>query len=757
MFEALGATIYRHRWLTLVLAGAFLVGSLVVLFRGGDLTGGTIHGIESERAQQIAAAIQGRSVETTVIAVFHHPTLDARDAAFHEQMQHALDPLRADPAVKAVITPDDAGPFLAPGMINGAAHEGFALVSLRGDFKTALHAYPRVRATLRSDALDIACTGQVAFMNDLDHVLEHDLLRAELMSLPLALIVLLLVFRTAVAALLPVGVGALAVVGGIAVVLGLSRHTEIAQYTINVCSLIGLGVAIDYSLFTVSRYREELAAGHDYPTALARAMGKAGRVVVFSGLAVGTGLAGLLFFEGSYLHAMGIGGAVVVGLAVVFALTFLPALLAVLGPRIHAGAMPIPNLELRDGLWHRTAEWVMHRPVTVLVPTLGLLLFLGVPFTHLKLTAADVRVLPENVEAHRAYQMMRTDFADQAANRLVVAIHFPTAPALTAPRIDALFDLSRHVASLPHVVKVESIVDGPDPEMTKEDYESALLEPSDIGAPLVAMAKKIAVGEQDLLAYVVTDTAPESEESRALVREIREDRAIETGSLVVGGPTALDVDTTAYMLERTPRAVGFVVLVTVVVLFLCLGSIVLPLKAVVMNVVSIAGSFGALVWVFQDGHLLVHEGRPIEPTLPPLLFCILFGLSMDYEVLMLSRILESWERTGDNTLAVAEGLEKTAGLITSAAAIMVAVFGAFAIASVVLVKAVGFGMALAVGLDATLVRILLVPATMRLFGDANWWAPGPLVAFRRWIGIRRGGEVRGTAPSLPAKAEKTHS
>jgi RND superfamily putative drug exporter len=740
MFEALGATIYRHRWLTLLLAGAFLLASLTTLFFGGDLTGGTIHGIESERAQTIAATIQGRSVETTFIAVFHHPTLDARDGAFHEAMQRALEPLRADPAVQSILTPDDAGPFLAPGMINGAAHAGFALVSLRGDFKAALHAYPTVRAELKSDSLAIACTGQVAFMNDLDHVLEHDLLRAELVSLPLALLVLLFVFRTAVAAALPVGVGALAVVGGIAVVLGLSRHTEIAQYTINVCSLIGLGVAIDYSLFTVSRYREELAAGHDYPIALARAMRRAGRVVAFSGLAVGTGLAGLLFFEGSYLHAMGIGGAVVVALAVIFALTFLPALLAVLGPRIHAGAMPIPDVALRAGIWHVTAEWVMRRPVRVLLPTLGFLLFLGFPFLHLNLTAADVRVLPDHIEARHAYDQMRTDFPDQAANRIVVAVHFPSGPALAAPRIDALFDFSRRVAKLPHVVKVESIVDGPDLDMTKEDYESALLEPSEIGAPLVEMAKKIAVGEHDFLAYVVTDTPPEAEASRAIVRAIRAERSIENGSIVVGGPTALDVDTTAYMLERTPRAVGFVVLVTVVVLFLCLGSVVLPIKAVVMNVVSIAGSFGALVWVFQDGHLLVHEGRPIEPALPPLLFCILFGLSMDYEVLMLSRIQESWERTGDNTLAVAEGLEKTAGLITSAAAIMVAVFGAFAIASVVLVKAVGFGMALAVALDATLVRILLVPATMRLFGDANWWAPKPLVAFRRWLGITRRSE-----------------
>jgi putative drug exporter of the RND superfamily len=737
MFEALGAKVHRYRWLILALSGAFLLASLAMLLRGGDLTGGTIHGIESERAQQIAASIQGRSADTTFVAVFRHPTLDARDGAFHEAMQRALEPLRGDPSVQSILTPDDAGPFLAPGMINGPAHAGFALVSLGGDFKKALHAYPEVRKKLRSDSLAIACTGQVAFMNDLDQVLEHDLLRAELLSLPLALFVLLLVFRTVVAAALPVGVGGLAVVGGIAIVLGLSRHTEIAQYTINVCSLIGLGVAIDYSLFTVSRYREELAAGYDYPTALARAMARAGRVVAFSGLAVGTGLAGLLFFEGSYLHAMGIGGAVVVGLAVVFALTFLPALLAVLGPKIHAGALPLPNLELREGLWKRTAEWVMRRPVGVLLPTLGVLLVLGVPFFHAKLTAADVRVLPDNVEARRAYEILRHDFPDQAANRLVVAVEFPDGPALNKKRIDALFALSGRVAKLPHVVKVESIVDGPDPDMTEEDYEGALLDPSDIGAPLVAAAKKIVVGDRALLAYVVTDTPPESEASRAIVRELRADRAMADGSIVVGGPSALDVDTTAYMLERTPRAVSFVVLVTVVVLFLLFGSVLLPLKAVAMNVVSIAGSFGALVWIFQDGHLLVKEGRPIEPALPPLLFCILFGLSMDYEVLMLSRIQESWERTGDNSRAVAEGLEKTAGLITSAAAIMVAVFGAFAIASVVLVKAVGFGMALAVGLDATLVRILLVPAAMQLFGDANWWAPQSLMSFRRWLGIRR--------------------
>ena len=240
-----------------------------------------------------------------------------------------------------------------------------------------------------------------------------------------------------------------------------------------------------------------------------------------------------------------------------------------------------------------------------------------------------------------------------------------------------------------------------------------------------------------MVVYAMSDTRPESDEARAIVRAIRADRRVEDGALLVGGETANDIDATDYVLARAPKAVSLVVGATILVVFLLLGSVVLPIKAVVMNFVSIAGSFGALVWIFQDGHLFVHEPRPVEPSLPILLFCVIFGLSMDYEVLMLSRMKESWERTGDNAEAVADGLEKTAGLITSAAAIMVSVFGAFALAGVVLIKAVGLGMALAVAVDATLVRVLLVPATMRLFGHLNWWAPGPLVRVRRALGLER--------------------
>ena len=731
MLTALATFIARRRWWALAASTIFLAAAVAMVLRGGKLTGGSFGDNEAERAQRLVEPVLGHSTATTFVVIFHSDALDPRDEPFRTAMKAALAPLTNDSDVLSVMTFDNAPPALD--LVNGQARSAIALVSLKGEFKEALSHYPAVRARLHSTELAITCTGQVPFMDNFDRVLRRDLVRAEMVSLPLALLVLLLVFRTVVAAALPVGVGALAVVGGVAVVLGLSHVMDIAEYTINVCSLIGLGVAIDYSLFTLSRYREELAAGHDYPDALARALEGAGRVVCFSGFAVATGLGGLLFFEGSFLWAMGVGGIVVVVLAIVFALTFLPALLAVLGPRIHAWPLPISHFGPSEGFWHAEASWVMRRPVAILASTLALLAVVGSPFLRLEMTAADVRILGLDVEARQGYEVLKRDFPEEGDNRVVMAVQFPTAPALTTDRIGALFDLSQRVAAIPHVTKVESVVSGEG--MGKEDYQTILLDPNYIYKAQIDAGKKMTVGDRVVVLYALLDSPPETQASQDVIRELRRDRAVFDGTLSVGGQTASDMDATAFIRERTPRAIGFVTAMTFVVLFLLLGSVVLPIKAIVMNFLSVGASFGALVWVFQEGRLGIADPRPVDHALPVLLFCVLFGLSMDYEVLMLSRIKESYERTHDNTLAVAEGLEKTAGLITSAAAIMIVVFAAFALARVVLIRAVGFGMALAVGIDATLVRLLLVPATMRLFGKWNWWAPAPLTKLRAAVGF----------------------
>ena len=728
MFAALGLFVHRRRWAILVVSTLALLASVVVVVEGGRLTGGTFGDSEAERTEALVAQVTGHPSDTTFVAVFHSDTLDPRTTPFREALKAALEPLEHDAHVLAVVRPDNAPPALAPGMIDADVKSAVALVSVAGDFKEALALYPGVRERLASPQLTITCTGRLPFMDGLDRVLRHDLAHAEIIALPLALLVLLLVFRTAVAAVLPVAVGALAVVGGIAVVLILSRFVDMAEYTINVCSLIGLGVAIDYSLFMVSRYREELAAGHAYPLALSRALDGAGRVVCFSGISLGTGLAGLLFFRGSFLAAMGLGGAIVVALAVVFALTFLPALLAVLGPKIHALRMPLPALGPREGFWHRIAAAAMRRPLAVLVPTLAVLLVMGWPFQRLEMTSADVRVLGLDVEARRGYEAVKRDFPEFGATRVTLAVAFPSAPALNAERIGALYDFGQRLEAFSHVMHVESIVSTS--AMGREDLQSVLLSPSPLFAAQIEAGRKLTVGDRVVLLYALLDVAPEAPAAKDLVRALRQSRSVGDGTLSVGGQTAQDMDATEFVRSRTPYAVGFVMVMTAVTLFLLLGSVVLPLKALVMNLLSLAGSFGALVWVFQEGHLGIAEPRPVEHVMPVLLFCILFGLSMDYEVLMLSRMQEAYRRTGDNAQAVAEGLEKTGGLITSAAAIMICVFAAFMLARVVLVRAVGFGMAVAVALDATLVRVLLVPATMRLFGRLNWWAPAPWVRLR---------------------------
>jgi RND superfamily putative drug exporter len=739
IFYALGTFIYRRRWLTLAGCLFVLVASVLVLLRGGELTGGRIVGIEAERAQLVVEKVLGHTMDTTVVAVLraeNPSTMDPRNADFQDAVREALAPLRADPRVASIMTADDAPPQLAVDMVNAKAHSVFVLVTLNGTLKSALQSYGAVRALLHSQKLTIECTGRLSYMHDLGKTLERDLVKAELLSLPLALLVLLLVFRSVVAAILPVGVGALAVVGGIAVVMFLSHYIDVAEFTINVCSLIGLGVAIDYSLFTVSRYREELARGVGYEEALAVAMEESGKVVCFSGLAVATGVSGLLFFEGSYLFSMGVGALAVVLLSVVFAITFLPALLAVLGPRIDAGKLPLGKLPLASGggFWRDMAERVMRHPLLFLFPTVALLLAMGIPFLHLRMSAADVRILDPSTEARHAYDTLVRDFPREAETRLVVAVEYPTAPVLTVPRIDDLYDFSRKVAALPHVKRVESLVDG-DPPLDKEDYETVLITPSPMSEAMVRAGEKLMVGERSMLLYVVVDSAPETVEAQGVVLALRAMHRVGDGTLLVGGQTATDVDTTEFIRSRTPRVIAYIVTMTLLILFALLGSVILPIKAVLMNALSVAGSFGALVWVFQDGHLGLAAPRPVEPTIPVLLFCVLFGLSMDYEVLMLSRMKEELAKSGDNTTAVALGLEKTAGLITSAAAIMVVVFGAFALAKVVVVRSVGFGMALAVALDATLVRVLLVPATMRLFGPLNWWAPAFLLRLRKALGL----------------------
>lgn len=728
-FRWLARFALRRPGATLAVCALILVAAGLVLLRGGRLSAGTTEGIESDVAQRLIENELAYPGDSSFIILPRAHALTPGDPRFTAALHAALAPLRADPRVRAVLAPDDAPPLVAERLQSAATRSALAVVSLKHDFSLAAEEYPQLRALVRTPDFDVGFTGNLAFRYDLNETNGRDLLFAELLSLPLAMLVLLVVFRSAAAAALSVGVGALAVTTGIAIVTALSHVMDLAVYAVNVASLIGLGVAIDYSLFIVSRYRDELADGAPLADALQTAMDTSGRAVVFSGVAVAIGLGSLLFFRGSFLAGLGLAAGIVVALAVAAALTFLPALLVWLGPRIDAGRLPLPRLVDTTGMWHRLATWVMRRPLLVLLPTLAFLIALGLPFVRLTMAAADVQTLPRGVAARDVYEELRRAFPDQARTRIQVVIRYPHGTAYTPERIGQIYDLAQRYLRLPGVVKFEGVVDSDD-RLTRDYFTADAEMPDDWLPPDALKMRAMVAADGVALLTLLTDAAPASAQARDIVRAIRRDPHLGDATLLVTGATAHDLDISEFTLARAPWAIAFIIVVTGAALFLLLRSVVLPLKAVVMNLLSITASFGALVWIFEDGHLaslLRFEAGPIDPTVPTLLFCCVFGLSMDYEVLMLSRMREEYLRTGDNTWAVAEGLERTGRLVTSAAAIMVVVFASFGMASVVVVKAIGISLAIAVALDATLVRCLIVPATMRLFGDWNWWAP-------RWLG-----------------------
>ncbi len=756
MFAAWGHFVYRRRWIVLLVSTLLLAGSLAVLAQGARLTpGGPVKASESGRAFTLLQDELPRAGGSSMSLIFESDTFPVTDPRFRKALEAAVADLRTDPRVESVRTPYDTTPPVAA-LISKDGTKAIAIVTTNDDLATAVKYYASLRAKVKPDTLVVTATGFLAITHDFNKFLEADLLRAESVSLPLALVLLLVVFGTVAAALVSLGVGGLAVVGGLAGMFLLARVIDVSVYAQNIVTLIGLGVAIDYSLFVVMRFREELARfeGRGVPgsgaraeeVALARALATAGRAVTFSGLTVIIGLSGLLFFDGTYLSSMGLSGALVVGAAVLYGLTFLPALLAILGRRVEWLRLPLGRRAGGGpGLWKGLATWVMRRPVLVLVPVLGLILVAASPFLQLRMATSDVTALPKSAESRRGYDALVAEFPGQDRTRLTVVARTAAGDPLAPERIAELVPFSRRLAALPDVIRVDSVVDL-DAALGVADYQRLYGGPRASLPVSVQLALKQTVGRNVVVFEVLTARAASSDEAQAIVKAIRAlPRPAETVEIMVTGSTAFDIDVVAFIVERSKPATLWIMFATYVVLFLLLGSVLLPLKAVIMNLLSIATSFGALVWIFQQGHLsdvLNFTAAPIDPTLPVMMFCIIFGLSMDYEVMLLSRIQEEHVRTGDNRRAVAEGLERSGRLITGAAAIMAGVFSAFALADVVLIKAIGLGMAIAVIIDATLVRALVVPATMRLLGDLNWWAPAPLSRLYRRLGLGEAGGVR---------------
>ncbi|HEX7346338.1 MAG TPA: MMPL family transporter, partial [Candidatus Limnocylindrales bacterium] len=674
---------------------------------------------------------------SALVVAFHSDTLVAGTPEFETAAAAAMRDIATAPHVVRVISH-----LVQPRQISADGHTAYDIVLLDLPADDSPDALPILRERLHdAPGLTVELAGGPAFYGDVQQVTERDLQRSEVISLPLAALALVLVFGSVVAAGVPLVVGGTSVLVALAAIFVVAQLTPMSIFVLNLATLLGLGLGVDYSLLLTSRFREELAKRpvdeEDRVSEAVRiTVATAGRAVFFSGLTVLLGLAGLVLFEFMILRSVGIAGSVVVGFAVLAASTLLPALLALFGQHLDRLAVrrvtPRPSAE---GRWARLARWVMRRPVAVLIPTLALLLVLGSPFLHVRFNSPDASILPPDLPSRAAFDRLRDAFGEGEFAPIAIAIRTDGA-ATSADNLAALFEYSRRIAADPRVTRVDSLVDV-DPRMTLAQYQLLYADPNGprdrFTATVLASTTKA-----DLTAFtIITPFGPNRDEGRALVRDLRAESgplaAPDGATILVGGGAADVTDVVDGVAADFPRTAVFIVVATYLVLFALLRSVVLPAKALLMNALSITASFGALVWIFQDGNLSALLGfRPlgfVETTQPVILFCVLFGLSMDYEVFLLSRMKEVWDTTRDNTEAVARGLERSGRIVTSAAVIVVVVAGSFAFADIVLIKALGLGVAIAVALDATVVRALLVPSTMRLLGRWNWWMPASLERF----------------------------
>jgi len=744
VFARWGRFVYRFRWATLVVSGALLAISIALAIQGGTLTGGgpLRSKLESFQASQLTNDELNSGQSSTIATsnfdlMFKSDSLSVSDQQYKDAVTAALAPIKEDPRVVSILTPyNGSSPQVARSLTSKDGHEALVIVEVDAAGQAAWPIYDDLRPKVKSDTLSVTGTGFVPINEAFNKTLETDLQRAETVTLPVTLILLLIIFGSLIAAGLPLSVGILTIVGGIGGTFLLNRFTDVSQYAINIVTLIGLGVSIDYSLFVVNRFRDELARGRSREDAIAVTMATAGRAITFSGLTVAVGLSAMLFFQGTFMASMGAAGAIVVAIAVFYGLTFLPAVLALIGPAVNRLRLPIFRPRTSGGFWAGLASWVMRRPVVVLVPTVAFLVIAGTPFFSLRLANGNVDMLPAHIEARQGYDRLIADFPGQNETTFNVVLDYPDGTPLTRDRIADQYTLTRRLAQIAGVNGVNSIYNL-DPKLGLYEYEQLYTgDPANIPAaarPLVAGT----VGKHIVLIQVQSGADPSSDHARDILKTIRAEVGVPGATVYVGGQTAVDVDVIKFIYDQAPYAVAMVVIVTYFLLFLLTGSLVLPLKAVILNFLSIGASFGAMVFIFQQGHfsgLLGFTPQSLDPSIPVILFSIVFGLSMDYEVLLVSRMHEEYVRLGDNTAAVASGLERTGRLITGAAAIMFTVFLAFGLAEVVIIKAIGIGLAIAVAIDATIVRSLVVPAVMRLLGDFNWWAPAPL----RWLYDRIG-------------------
>jgi RND superfamily putative drug exporter len=704
VFTRLGRVVVRRRRLVLALTALFVAAAAVIgtqVFERLGRRGFDDPGSESSRARQYLEDEIGAG-DPDVVLLVDAVDRNVDDPAVVAAGTELTSAVAAEEFVASVVSYWSLGP--AAPLRDAAGTAALVLIDLDGTDRAIADAATAITEEYAGPRgpVEVGVGGREAVASAITEQVEIDLARAEAIAVPATLALLVLVFGGLLAAALPMAVALVALIGTFLALFLIALATDVSIFAINLTASLGLGLAIDYSLFIVNRFREELRAGQPSDQAIVHTMETAGRTVAFSALTVAASLAALLVFPLYFLRSFAYAGSAVVVLAAAGSLLTLPALLAVAGPRVNAGHFArrrSNRAELETGFWHRLATAVMRRPVVVATSTVVLLVVLAIPFLGVRWGLPSYRALPESNDVRQASERLASDFLGNRSEQFSIVIP----DVRGAPPDDA--------AVADFVERVED-VDG---------IASATPQTGPAGAWVT----------------VVPDIVLRSAEGEALVEDIR---AIDTPfDFGVEGAAAELVDSKAAIFDRLPIALAIIGTITFVLLFAVFGSVLVPVKAIILNLLSLTATFGAMVWIFQEGHLsgvldFTATGQ-LDVAVPILTFCIAFGLSMDYEVFLLSRIKEEHDLTGDNTVAVAVGLERTGRIVTAAAGVLAVTFLSVGTSGVSFIKMFGLGMALAVVMDATIIRGLLVPAFMRLAGEANWWAPRPLRRLHDAVGI----------------------
>ncbi len=718
MLASLGRFCYRNRWLVVVMwVALFAVGVLFAprvtgILRGGGYTIGNSQSVAAYNTLNRAYGYRALTFNVVFSAApAHRASLLSAAQAFQRRAEAAFG--RQLDIRPPVWTPDHAVVFER---IYSAPQQDFG----------ASYAQ-RLRPLLPSGSVHAYLAGSAAIFQDMETVSDQDVKHFEIITLPIALAVLLLIFGSVVASAVPVMMAPISVTLALAAIYFIGQKIDMSIFVLNTTSMLGLAVAIDYSLFMVNRFRAELDAGRDHETAVANTVATSGRAILVSAIVVTVGFFALTLSGISMLSSLGIGGSIVTALSLVLALTLLPAILGILGHRINRFPV-LPRRVSGRRLWRTLALGVMRSPLLVIGGVAIIIGILAFPAFHLRVGVPGAEILPPSVESRAGNDILNTHLGIANQSPVLVVVQRDPSTAPSTYRAAAFSALDRICGSGSLVAGIATV---PVPDSPRQIRScQATLTAFENATPAQLSAASAQARHHDVaLISVFLRADPSSAAAEAYVSDLRRTLAIPGYQVLVGGQTAGQMDFDHYLYSRFPTVILFVIITIFLVLLIAFRSLLLPIKAILMNGFSVLAAYGATVFAFQDGHLAGLLGFTpvgnIDSVVPVFLFCVLFGVSTDYEVFLLTRVQEEYRRTGDNVESVAVGLEVTGRIITSAAAVMIVVFGAFAFARLVIIKEVGLGLAVAVLVDATLVRVFLVPAAMRLLGRWNWWLPMP--------------------------------